>query len=286
MDAIDEVLKSPEDLPGATEPISDKKQGLGNGFLNPRKLTLGWLIDALKKTLELPLHRQQCVLSLLAKFLSRKRCTLLCWQKLLGELRFVSPGVAGSRGLFGILQVPLVRKTKGRIRITQHIHLLLTTFKQLVEDLSSRPTHLSEIIAELPKVVGAMDACGYGLGRVYFVTGHSPKVWRHPLPQHLVWRLVLSDNPHGDITNSDFKQAAMVAQLDNIANSYDVRGTTISNLTDNTPTLTRHFKGSTTTSGPAAYLCQISSLHQRYHRHCSEVSFLNGVENVMADDAC
>jgi len=85
---------------------------------------------------------------------------------------------------------------------------------------------------------------------------------------------VSSDNPHGDITNSDFEQAAMVVQLDNIANSYDVRGATISNLKDNTPTLTRHFKGSTTTSGPAAYLCQISSLHQRYHRYCSEVSFI------------
>jgi len=96
---------------------------------------------------------------------------------------------------------------------------------------------------------------------------------------------VSSDNPHGNITNSDFEQAAMVVQLDNIANSYDVRGATISNLMDNTPTLTRHFKGSTTTSGPAAYLCQISSLHQRYHRCCSEVSFINGVENVMADDA-
>jgi len=239
----------------------------------------------LKKTLELPLRQQQRILSLLAEFLSRKRCTLLSWQKLLGELRFVSPGVAGSRGLFGILQVPLVRKTKGRIRITRHIRLLLTTFRQPVEDLLSRPTHLSEIIAELPKVVGAMDACSYGLGGVYFATGHSPKVWRHPLPQHIVRRLVSSDNPSGDITNSDLEQAAMVVQLDNIADSYDVRGATISNLTDNTPTLTRHFKGSTATSRPAAYLCQISSLHQRYHRYCSEVSFINGVENVMADDA-
>ena len=77
----------------------------------------------------------------------------------------------------------------------------------------------------------------------------------------------------------------MVVQLDNIDNSYNVRGATISNLTDNTPTLTRHFKGSTTTSRPAAYLCQISSLCQRCHRYCSEVSFINGVENVMADDA-
>jgi len=115
MSAIDEVLKSPDNLPGATEPISDKKLGLSHGYLNPRKLILGWLIDPLKKTLELPLRRQQHILSLLAEFLSRNRCTLLSWRKLLGELRFVSPGVAGSRGLFGILQVPLVCKTKGCI---------------------------------------------------------------------------------------------------------------------------------------------------------------------------
>jgi len=108
MNAIEEVLKSPDDLPGTAEPSSDKKLGLGDGSLNPRKLILGWLIDALKKTLELPLRQQQRILSILAEFLSRKRCTLLSWQKLLREVRFVSPGVAGSQGLFGILQVPLV----------------------------------------------------------------------------------------------------------------------------------------------------------------------------------
>jgi len=78
--AIDEVLKSPDKLPGTTEPISDKKLGLGDGSLNPCKLILGWLINALKKTLEFPLRRQQRILSPLAEFLSLKRCTLLSWQ--------------------------------------------------------------------------------------------------------------------------------------------------------------------------------------------------------------
>ena len=64
-----------------------------------------------------------------------------------------------------------------------------------------------------------------------------------------------------------------------------MRGATASNLSDNTPTLSRHFKGSTTTDGPAAYLCQLSGLHQRYFRYCSELSFINGRENIMADDA-
>jgi len=50
MNAIDEVLKSPDNLPGATEPISNKKLGLGDGSLNPHKFILGWLINALKKT--------------------------------------------------------------------------------------------------------------------------------------------------------------------------------------------------------------------------------------------
>jgi len=121
-----------------------------------------------------------------------------------------------------------------------------------------------------------MDACGNGLGGIHFATGHSPRVRRHPLPQHTVRHLVSSDNLSGNITNSDLEQAAMVVQLDNITNSYDTCGAAVSNLTDNTPTLTCHFKGSTTASGPAAYLCQISSLHQHCHRYCSEVSFING----------
>jgi len=77
MNTIDEVLKSPADLPGASKPISEKKLGQGDGSYNPRKLILGWLIDASKKTLELLLCQQQRILSLLAEFLSRKCCTLL-----------------------------------------------------------------------------------------------------------------------------------------------------------------------------------------------------------------
>ena len=130
-----------------------------------------------------------------------------------------------------------------------------------------------------------MDACGYGLGGVFFSQGHNPKVWQDPLPEHLVKRLVSTSNPEGDVTNSDFEQAANIMQHDNIAHTFDIREVTIANLTDNTPTLTHHFKGSTTTEGPASYLCQILSLHQRFHHYCAEVSFINGEANVMADDA-
>ena len=35
MNAMDEVLKSPDDLPNATEAISDKKLGQGDGSYNP-----------------------------------------------------------------------------------------------------------------------------------------------------------------------------------------------------------------------------------------------------------
>ena len=51
----------------------------------------------------------------------------------------------------------------------------------------------------------------------------------------------------------------MVVQLDNIANPYDTRGATVSDLTYNTPTLTHHFKGSTTASRPAAHLLNLET---------------------------
>ena len=62
-------------------------------------------------------------------------------------------------------------------------------------------------------------------------------------------------------------------------------GKLLANLTDNTPTLSRNAKGATTTDGVAAYLCQLSALHQRAHGYLNELAFIPGDLNAMADNA-
>ena len=44
-------------------------------------------------------------------------------------------------------------------------------------------------------------------------------------------------------------------------------------------------KGTVSSDGPTAYLCDHACLHQRLHLYCHEATYLPGDANVMADDA-
>ena len=125
------------------------------------------------------------------------------------------------------------------------------------------------------------------MGGVLFIQtsqGLSPILWRSTFPAPVVQALVSFDNPSGTITNSDLELAGTIAQLDVLAQVADIREQTIHNLTDNTPTLYWHRKGSTTTTGPAAYLLRLAALHQRHHRYLAQHDYIPGPSNVMADD--
>ena len=116
-------------------------------------------------------------------------------------------------------------------------------YLRLVKSLADRPTRLGEIIPDTPTVIGACDASSHGLGGVFYSTTTGPVVWRAPLPDSIRHRLASFANPHGDLTNSDLEQCAAIAHLDVITDILDVRERTIGTLTDNTPTLSRMFKG-------------------------------------------
>jgi hypothetical protein len=283
--AIDSVLQSPQTHPKAKEPASLKKLRAGDGSWNTLKAVLGWLVDTLAQTLELPPHRQARIAALFREVLGRKRVSLLYWQKLLGELRFIAMGVPGARGLFSMLQLPLTTPNEHRIRITRPLRRLLRTYQALFNSLASRPTRLAELIPERPRVIGAMDASGLGAGGVYFTQGRAPTLWRTLFPSQVRERLVTRENPHGDLTNSDCEQAATVLHMDVMANELDLREVTVGSVSDNGATVSRYFKGSKTTAGPASSLCQLAALHQRYYRYCHELSFMAGKTNAMADDA-
>jgi hypothetical protein len=54
-------------------------------------------------------------------------------------------------------------------------------------------------------------------------------------------------------------------------------------MTDNTAALSRELRGSTSVDNAAAYLCRLSSLHQRAYRYRPRISYIPGPLNVMAD---
>jgi hypothetical protein len=89
----------------------------------------------------------------------------------------------------------------------------------------------------------------------------------------------------GHITNSDLEHAGLIAQTDVMAHSHPVRYATLENFSDNTPAVSRVKKGAVSSPGPAAYLCQLASDHQRAHRYNHIATYIPGPQNAPADDA-
>ena len=135
--------------------------------------------------------------------------------------------------------------------------------------------------------VGACDACAYGMGGVVFLgrTGSPPIVWRARFLDHIRRQVVSDANPKGTVTNSDLELAATIAQHDVTAAHHLPTPGCIFTATDNTPALAWQRKGSTTTTGPAAYLLRIQALHQRRHAYTTQLAHITGEANTMADDA-
>ena len=131
---------------------------------------------------------------------------------MLGKLRFNTQGMPGSVGLFSVLQLALQRSSNGRIRINQNLRFHIDAFASLAADLCNRPTYLAEIVEQDPSLLGTTDAAKPGMGGVYFDETDQGWVWRWPFPLEVQARLVSSDNPSGDVTNSDLEQAGMQAQ--------------------------------------------------------------------------
>ena len=128
----------------------------------------------------------------------------------------------------------------------------------LLQHISSRPTHVLELVHKPSTYIGYVDACGFGAGGVWFSGSSSlkPTVWRITFPKFVIANLVSSKNPQGFITNSDLEMAGLLCQwlvLECIA-PQSLQYATAGMFSDNTPTVAWANKLSTSTSTIASYL--------------------------------
>jgi hypothetical protein len=206
-----------------------------------RKVVLGWVLDMCAMTMQLPPHRVTRLFELLDSFTPKQpRTTVNKWQKLLGELRSMVLGIPGGKGLFGVLQEALWTKFDHGTRVTlsSAVHHILADFRWMVQDLTRRPTCISEIIPKTkPDMMRAQDAAATGMGGAHFVPQLDgtvqPMLWRCPFPYDVQQRLISYDNPQGGINNSELELSASVAQPDVLAQAFNVREETVHNSSDN-----------------------------------------------------
>jgi hypothetical protein len=205
----------------------------------------------MRLTIELPPHRIQRLFEILDSIPPHQgRTSVKKWQKLLGELRSMVLAVPGGRGMFSVLQNVLSKRcdVASRLRLTQPVHAILKDFQWLAQDLARRPTRLAELVpADTPSTLGAHDAAATGMGGVHFVPlpdgTVEPLLWRSPFPPEVAARLVSSDNRDGTITNSELELAGSVAQLEVLAQAFDVREKTVHNSSDSVATVWWQRKG-------------------------------------------
>ena len=284
--SIDKVLATPASTdPDRNEAVSEKKMRKGDGSWATRKVLLGWVVDFLRQTLELPPHRKLELGQIFADLASRKRISKKMWERILGKLRFVSIAIPGSAGLFSALQHANQKACQGRIRITQALRTCLNDFAALTADVGCRPTHLAEIIPQDPTLMGTTDAAKPGMGGIYFDPNGNSFVWRSPFPQAIQDALVSTTNPQGSITNSDLEHTGLLTQSSLMCTTHNLRYATIANLSDNTPAVSRKSKGAVSSPGPASNLCSYQCAHQRLHRYCEINGYIPGPLNCMSDDA-
>ena len=160
------------------EPISLTKLDKGDACWATQKVVLGWLIDTLKGTIELPPHRHARLRHILATTLASRRVSTKAWHKLLGELRSMVLGIPSGHGLFSQLQLVLRSREHHRVHIHQEARHQLLDLQLLAEDLAARPTRIAEVVLAAPHYVSCSDAALNGMGGVWFPPpgghGHPP----------------------------------------------------------------------------------------------------------------
>jgi hypothetical protein len=240
--ALDSVFRGLEqsDDQHRQEPASVKKFLKGDGKWATRKVVLGWLIDTVQKTIQLPQHRLvrlQAILHGLPRTI--KRVATAKWKQVLGELRSMDLSIPGARGLFIKLHNALRFPEAKRIRLTTSVHDFLDDLRQIAQTVAQRPTRISKVLPQKTGVIGACDAAAAGMGGIHFVPtkeGIIPLLWRAKFDPSVTARLVTFRNRKGDITNSDLELATSVVHADVLAQQADIRDYTIHNFYDNTAT--------------------------------------------------
>ena len=166
---VDEVFWPPDenDDEWKKDPNSVKKLLKGDGAMETVKVVLGWLIDTIAGTIELPPHRLERLLELLDAFPhSRRTCPKRELFKLLGELRSMILAIPGGVGCLSWIQEH-VKQAGDRVYLNKHFHDALDDFRWLAKDVGGRPTRLGEIVPEVPLFTGTSDASGRGAGGVW-----------------------------------------------------------------------------------------------------------------------
>ena len=248
------------------------------------KEALGWNWGATSKTLQMKEKRVRKALDLLDEIQGCKRVSEKRWQQVVGVLRSLQPGMAGSEGHFSLLQEALVKKVDCRVRLTPEVHEQLEIFRDFLHGHAKRPTTLEELVPGVDLHIGACDAAKNGRGGVWFTDEGDAIVWREPYNEKVRKEVISEKNLNGKLTNSDLELEGTFLHHFVLGKTAKVEGETTYTGCDNTPAVAWRTKGSSTSKKARARILRLAAGLRREQRAHHRIGHLSGVDNRMADD--
>jgi hypothetical protein len=185
--------------------------------------------------------------------------------------------------MFSVLQKMLKKRFEAsfRIHLTQPVHIILKDFRWLTQDLANHPMRLAEVVpADTPSTLGAHNAVVAGMHGIHCVPMEDgtiePLLWWAHFPVDIVKGLVSPHNPARTMTNIELELAGGVAQMNVLAQTFDVQEKTVHNLSDNVATVWWQRKGSVSSPGPTSHFIKIQALHQHHFSYVPLYNYILG----------
>ncbi len=209
----------------------------------------------------------------------------------MGKLQHASIILSAAQGFF----TPINAAMRGGLKriglgVWSDIRAALNDLCSLIRILGLRPTHVWEILIDMPRYVGYHDATAEGPGRVWFSLGHQmpPVVWRLAFPLYIALDVVSLSNPDGSITNSNLELAAEVLAVGVLlAKASFIKHQPIGTLCDNSPTVSWIEKMASKSRSPMAGRLLCSLAFMLYCHHAGQLTTVHicGKDNIMTDIA-
>jgi hypothetical protein len=292
--AIHSVFTSPSSttMEGAKDPISEKKLHKGDGRFDTTKEILGYMLDGIARTIQLPQDRADNLLKEVRAILKKTRVPLTRFRSIVGRLQHAARILPVAKAFF----TPLYNALRGlpsqiALGAKSEVRQALIDAAVVIRDLARRPTHVSELTQHDLHYTGYCDASAFGAGGVWFGADRdlTPIVWRVQWPKDITDAVVSFTNPNGRITNSDLEMAGVVLQEAALEAHL---GTDLTHVQmaigcDNSPAVAWTTRMATRSHSPIAFrLLKGLAMRQRTtHAAPPAVFHVAGIRNTLADVA-
>jgi hypothetical protein len=160
---IDQVFQDEHSSP-RRQIVSTSKLAKGDATWAMQKRILGWDVDTVMMTLQLPSHRLARLQEAIRHFMPLRRTSRHKWHQFLGELCSMAMAFWGAKYLFSILQHDLVDQHGPRIKLTPLVKQALQDWAALATQLHAYPVPIHTLVPAPPHYLTADDASKIGMG--------------------------------------------------------------------------------------------------------------------------